>query len=137
MDQIVDYLLELAVNQKPQFRNVAFEILDRSICSVLSCDQLMKLSSSKDNMYDNVNIDIKIKIKPFTYSVLSPLRVFYTSSQNLDVRAGSLKVVLHAMERCGDKLNHSWSDVLEMLRSVADAVIHETQGPIIERCLEA
>lgn len=48
--------LQLAVNQNPQFRNVALEALDRSICFVLGSDQLMELSSSRDNKYDNVNV---------------------------------------------------------------------------------
>lgn len=41
-------------------------------------------------------------------SVISPLRVLYFSTQNIDVRAGSLKILLHVLEvmdATGDKLN--------------------------------
>lgn len=37
-------------------------------------------------------------MRPFESSVLSPLRVLYASSRNLDVRALSLKVLLHVLE---------------------------------------
>ncbi|KAK8329065.1 hypothetical protein V6Z12_A11G294300 [Gossypium hirsutum] len=54
-------------------------------------------------------------------AVISPLRVLYSSSQSIDVRAGSLKILLHVLERCGEKLRYCWPDILELLRSVADA----------------
>lgn len=34
----------------------------------------------------------------FESAVLSPLMVLYTSNKNLDVRVGSLKILLHVLE---------------------------------------
>jgi hypothetical protein len=61
------------------------------------------------------------EVKSVECAVLSSLRVLYFSAQKADVRVGSLKILLHVLERCGEKLYYSWSSILEMLRSVADA----------------
>jgi hypothetical protein len=42
------------------------------------------------------------QLKLLECSVISPLRVLYSSTQSIDVRAGSLKILLHVLEvkRC-------------------------------------
>lgn len=48
------------------------------------------------------------ELRSLECSVISPLRVLYFSTQNIDVRAGSLKILLHVLEvmdTAGDKLN--------------------------------
>jgi hypothetical protein len=38
------------------------------------------------------------ELRSLECSVISPLRVLYFSTQNIDVRAGSLKILLHVLE---------------------------------------
>ncbi|KAH1192067.1 Protein MON2 [Glycine max] len=64
-----------------------------------------------------VNLD---KLRSLECSVISPLKVLYFSTQSVDVRVGSLKILLHVLERYGEKLHYSWPNILEMLRYVAD-----------------
>jgi len=48
------------------------------------------------------------ELRSLECSVISPLRVLYFSTQNIDVRAGSLKILLHVLEvmdTTRDKLN--------------------------------
>ncbi|OVA15488.1 protein of unknown function DUF1981 [Macleaya cordata] len=118
-DQVVGHLLELADNSSQHLRNMALEALDQSICAVLGSDQFQGALSR--HQLSNQEIDITVtESRSFEYAVISPLRVLYFSTQNLDVRAGSLKILLHVLERHGEKLYYSWSDILETLRSVAD-----------------
>lgn len=90
------------------------------------------------------------ELRALECAVISPLGSLYTTSQSLDVRVGSLKILLHVLEviflshqilwtcsvtspllclmltmicflnchiqRHGEKLHHSWPDILEMLR---------------------
>ncbi|KAI3894720.1 hypothetical protein MKX03_033369 [Papaver bracteatum] len=117
-DQVVGHLLELADNSSHHLRNLALEALDQSICSVLGSD---KFQGSRFR-HPNKEMDItSTESNSFEYAVISPLRVLYFSTENLDVRAGSLKILLHVLERHGDKLYYSWPAILETLRSVADA----------------
>lgn len=89
-----------------------------------------------------VNLD---KLRSLECSVISPLKVLYFSTQSVDVRVGSLKILLHVLEvmllligqvllsflfshylhdinffksfqRYGEKLHYSWPNILEMLR---------------------
>ncbi|KAH1192065.1 Protein MON2 [Glycine max] len=69
------------------------------------------------NMQMEVNLD---KLRSLECSVISPLKVLYFSTQSVDVRVGSLKILLHVLERYGEKLHYSWPNILEMLRYVAD-----------------
>ncbi|KAH1229745.1 Protein MON2 [Glycine max] len=64
-----------------------------------------------------VNLD---KLMSLECSIISPLKVLYFSTQSVDVRIGSLKILLHVLERYGEKLHYSWPNILEMLRYVAD-----------------
>ncbi|XP_026446495.1 protein MON2 homolog isoform X1 [Papaver somniferum] len=117
-DQVVGHLLELADNSSHHLRNLALEALDQSICSVLGSD---KFQGSRFR-HPNKEMDItSTESNSFEYAVISPLRVLYFSTENLDVRAGSLKILLHVLERHGDKLYYSWLAILQTLRSVADA----------------
>uniref|UniRef100_A0A0E0FTS9 Protein MON2 homolog n=1 Tax=Oryza nivara TaxID=4536 RepID=A0A0E0FTS9_ORYNI len=57
----------------------------------------------------------------FEYAVLSPLVILYSSNKNIDVQMGALKILLHVLERHGEKLSYSWPSILHMLRAVTDA----------------
>ncbi|XP_010923723.2 uncharacterized protein [Elaeis guineensis] len=119
-DQVIDHLQELADSSNAQLRNLALDALDQSICAVLGSHQFQGISTSGHQLPDShVAADGEMGI--FERAVLNPLVVLYMSSQSFDVRAGSLKILLHVLERHGDKLNYSWPNILQMLRAVADA----------------
>uniref|UniRef100_A0A1J3F4G6 Protein MON2-like protein n=1 Tax=Noccaea caerulescens TaxID=107243 RepID=A0A1J3F4G6_NOCCA len=119
-DQVVGHFLELAEHSNQNLRNMALDALDQSICAVLGSEQFGKdPPRSRD-----ATLDVESKsseLKSVECAVLSSLRVLYFSAQKADVRVGSLKILLHVLERCGEKLYYSWPGILEMLRSVADA----------------
>ncbi|XP_068649645.1 uncharacterized protein [Aristolochia californica] len=117
-DQVISHLFELSENPSPQIRNMALDALDQSICAVLDSHQF--LGATKKFKDSNMEL-IDTKLQSFECDVISPLAALYTSSQNLDVRIASLKILLHVLGRHGDKLCHSWPNILEMLRSVANA----------------
>ncbi|KAK6233045.1 hypothetical protein SCA6_003118 [Theobroma cacao] len=120
-DQVVGHFLELADNSNQHLRNMALDALDKSICAVLGSEQFEDhaLSRSNENSKD---VGCKeTELRSLESAVISPLRVLYSSSQSIDVRAGSLKILLHVLERCGEKLRYTWPNILELLRSVADA----------------
>ncbi|XP_047315251.1 protein MON2 homolog isoform X2 [Impatiens glandulifera] len=117
-DLVVSHFLELADSSFQYIRNIALEALDRSICSVLGSEQFQDIAASKQH----VKIDVSLTDSgSLECAIISPLRVLYCSALNIDVRAGTLKILLHVIERHGDKLYYSWPAILEMLRSVADA----------------
>ncbi|XP_022719220.1 protein MON2 homolog isoform X2 [Durio zibethinus] len=120
-DQVVDHFLELADNSNQHLRNMALDALDQSVCAVLGSEKFedRALSKSDDNSQDVGSKETELRL--LESAVISPLRVLYSSSQSIDVRAGSLKILLHVLERCGEKLRYSWPYILELLRSVADA----------------
>ncbi|KAF8388069.1 hypothetical protein HHK36_026735 [Tetracentron sinense] len=120
-DQVVGHLLELADNTNQHLRNMALDALDQSICSVLGTDKFQGFTLSRHHVADHKLETKDTEFRSFECAVISPLRVLYFSTQNLDVRAGSLKILLHVLERHGEKLYYSWPDILDMLRSVADA----------------
>ncbi|XWS58298.1 hypothetical protein CRYUN_Cryun08bG0021900 [Craigia yunnanensis] len=120
-DQVIGHFLELADNSNQHLRNMALEALDQSICAVLGSEQFEDhaMSRSDDNSQDVESKETELSL--LESAAISPLRVLYSSSQSIDVRAGSLKILLHVLERCGEKLRYSWPNILELLRSVADA----------------
>lgn len=120
-NDVVGYLLELSKNSNQQLRNLALDAFDQSICAVLGSDQFQSTKPSELELSSTEASNSVVKDRPFEYAALSPLIILYTSSQSLDVRAGALKILLHVLERHADKLRFSWSDILDMLRSVADA----------------
>ncbi|OIW07140.1 hypothetical protein TanjilG_10113 [Lupinus angustifolius] len=112
---------QLADNSNPHLRNMALAALDQSISAVLGYDQLQDYKQSKyieTSEEKEANPD---KLRSFECCVISPLKALYFSTQSIDVRVGSLKILLHVLERYGEKLHHSWPNILEMLRYVADA----------------
>ncbi|KAJ4719601.1 Protein MON2-like protein [Melia azedarach] len=120
-DQVVGHFLELADNSNQQLRNIALDALDQSICAVLGSEQFQNnLSSSHHDTSNKVETKQR-ELRSLECAVISPLRVLYFSTQSTDVRAGTLKILLHVLERCGEKLHYSWTSILETLRSVADA----------------
>ncbi|KAF2298593.1 hypothetical protein GH714_024248 [Hevea brasiliensis] len=120
-DQVVSHFLDLADNSNQHLRNMALDALDQSICAVLGSEQFQDYVSSRLN---GTSDDMETRHKGLRLlecSVISPLRVLYFSTQSADVHAGCLKILLHVLERHGEKLYYSWPDILETLRSVADA----------------
>ncbi|KAK1432406.1 hypothetical protein QVD17_09302 [Tagetes erecta] len=111
-DEVVGHFIELANSPNQHLRTMALSALDQSISAVLGSDQFEENSLSRHH-------GIKTELKALEISVISPLHVLYDSCPSSDVHAGSLKVLLHVLERYGDKLCYSWPNILEMLRSVA------------------
>uniref|UniRef100_A0A5B7BVG9 Protein MON2 homolog n=1 Tax=Davidia involucrata TaxID=16924 RepID=A0A5B7BVG9_DAVIN len=120
-DQVVGHFLELADSSNHHLRNMALDALDQSICAVLGSDQFQDNTPSKPHGASHDMENLHTELRSLECAVISPLRVLYFSTQNVDVRAGSLKILLHVLERHGEKLRYSWPNILEMLRSVADA----------------
>ncbi|KAM6576949.1 hypothetical protein CsatB_028786 [Cannabis sativa] len=122
-DQVVGHFLELADKPNQNLRNMALDALDQSICAVLGSDHFQDLSTRPKGISQNMetNQTTLREMKSLECAVISPLRVLYFSTESVDARAGSLKILLHVLERHGEKLHYSWPNILEMLRSVADA----------------
>ncbi|XP_028101926.1 protein MON2 homolog isoform X4 [Camellia sinensis] len=120
-DQVVGHFLELADNANQNLRNMALDALDQSICAVLGSDQFQENAASRLHGTSHEMEALHAELRSLECAVVSPLRVLYVSNQSIDVRAGSLKILLHVLERHGENLHYSWPNILEMLRSVADA----------------
>ncbi|KAK8546017.1 hypothetical protein V6N12_026821 [Hibiscus sabdariffa] len=125
-DQVVGHFLEksmlqLADNSNQHLRNMALDALDQSICSVLGSEQFEDhVMSRSDGNSQDVGSE-ETELRSLESAVISPLRVLYSSSESLDVRAGSLKILLHVLERHGENLRYSWPNIFELLSLVADA----------------
>ncbi|XP_065852074.1 uncharacterized protein [Euphorbia lathyris] len=119
-DHVVGHFLKLAGNSNQLIRNLALDALDQSICAVLGSEQFQnyvppKLQETSHNMEAT-----DAQLRSLECSVISSLKVLF-STQSADGRAGSLKILVHVLERHGEKLYYSWPNILEMLRSVVDA----------------
>ncbi|KAI9098922.1 hypothetical protein K1719_024689 [Acacia pycnantha] len=119
-DQVVGHFLELADHSNPHLRNMALDALDRSISAVLDSDRFLDYKQFKLTKTSQEIEGSTSELRPLECSVISALKVLYFSTQSVDVRVGSLKILLHVLERHGEKLHFSWPNILEMLRSVAD-----------------
>ncbi|KAG4997547.1 hypothetical protein JHK85_028986 [Glycine max] len=89
---------QLADNSNPHLKNMALDALDQSISAVLGSDRFQdyKLSKSLEPSQEmEVNLD---KLMSLECSIISPLKVLYFSTQSVDVRIGSLKILLHVLE---------------------------------------
>ncbi|XP_057428079.1 uncharacterized protein LOC130721323 isoform X3 [Lotus japonicus] len=118
-DQVVSHFLELADHSNPHLKNMALDALDQSMSAVLGSDRFQDYKQSKSletSPEMEANLD---KLRTLECSVISPLKVLYFSTQSIDVRVGSLKILLHVLERYGEKLHYSWPNILELLRYVA------------------
>ncbi|KAK3200540.1 hypothetical protein Dsin_023955 [Dipteronia sinensis] len=120
-DQVVGHFLELADNSNQHLRNIALDALDQSICAVLGSEQFQDNASSRQHGNTEEVETRKAELKSLECAVISSLGILYSSTQSTDVCAGALKILLHVLERCGERLHYSWPDILEMLRSVADS----------------
>ncbi|GMN25335.1 hypothetical protein TIFTF001_000898 [Ficus carica] len=120
-DLVVGHFLELAEKPNQHLRNMALDALDKSICAVLGSDRFPESLSTRPKGTSETMETTLTETTSLECAVISPLRVLYFSTQNVEVRAGSLKILLHVLERHGEKLHYSWPNILEMLRSVADA----------------
>ncbi|KAK4768270.1 hypothetical protein SAY87_003411 [Trapa incisa] len=119
-DQVISHFLELVNCSNQQLRNMALDALDQSICAVLGSDQFHEMLRSGNDIPRGLEAT-EAEIQSLECSIITPLKVLYFSNQSIDVRAASLKILLHVLERHGDKLRFSWPYVLELLRLVADA----------------
>ncbi|XAR64453.1 hypothetical protein NMG60_11024804 [Bertholletia excelsa] len=120
-DQVIGHFLELADSSNQKLRNTALDALDQSICAVLGSDRFLENTPSGLNGTPHNMEAMHTDLGSLECAVVSPLRVLYFSTQSIDIRSGSLKILLHVLERYGEKLHYSWPNILEMLRSVADA----------------
>lgn len=119
-DQIAAHHLELANCSNPQLRNMALDSLDHSICSVVGSEKFQGISSAPHQFKEDQLVKESEAVS-FEYAVLSPLVILYSSNKNIDVQMGALKILLHVLERHGEKLSYSWHSILHMLRAVTDA----------------
>ncbi|XP_021311537.1 protein MON2 homolog isoform X3 [Sorghum bicolor] len=119
-DQIAAHHLELANCSNPQLRSMALDSLDQSICSVVGSEKFQGISSAP-HQFQESNLVKESETVSFEYAVLSPLVILYSSNKNVDVQMGALKILLHVLERHGEKLSYSWPSILHMLRAVTDA----------------
>lgn len=118
--------LQLAENSNQHLRNMALDALDESICAVLGSDQFPDNTSSRSNgSSQSVRTFTSLRPSESSYwingvliinfipvqivtgitnlgslecAVISPLRVLYLSTQSVDSRTGSLKILLHVLE---------------------------------------
>uniref|UniRef100_A0A0D3EUK4 Protein MON2 homolog n=1 Tax=Oryza barthii TaxID=65489 RepID=A0A0D3EUK4_9ORYZ len=111
---------QLANCSNAQLRNMALESLDHSICSVVGSEKFQGISSAPHHFQEEKLLKESETVS-FEYAVLSPLVILYSSNKNIDVQMGALKILLHVLERHGEKLSYSWPSILHMLRAVTDA----------------
>ncbi|CAA3013760.1 MON2 homolog isoform X1 [Olea europaea subsp. europaea] len=117
-DEVVGHFLELADSSNDNLWNIGLDALDKSICAVLGSDLFQESTSLKLGDASTNQTDIS-DLRSLECAVISPLKVLYSSSESIDLRVGSLKILLHVLERHGEKLCYSWPNILDMLRSVA------------------
>ncbi|CAN1245358.1 Protein MON2 homolog [Linum grandiflorum] len=118
-DQIAGHFLELADTPNQHLRMMALDALDRSITATIGSESFQDHVSSRSNGASDNESDSELRT--LECSIISPIRVLYFNSQSVDVRNGSLKILLNVLERHGEKLYYSWLDILELLRRVADS----------------
>ncbi|KAH9688327.1 ARM repeat superfamily protein [Citrus sinensis] len=116
------FLLQLADNSNQHLRNIALDALDQSICAVLGSEKFQDSASRQRGTSDEVE-SRHGDLRSIECAVISPLRVLYFSTQSTDVRAGTLKILLHVLERCGEKLHYSWPSILELLRYAVHVLV--------------
>ncbi|MCO5552454.1 hypothetical protein L7F22_005965 [Adiantum nelumboides] len=128
-DQIVAHFLELTEHESSQVRSVSLDALDRAICAVLGCERIKNEASSlQDASVEGVEINTvatgaqrkMFDSDAFECKVILPLQTLYSFGQSTEARSGALKILLHVLERHSEKLYHSWPNILELLRSVAN-----------------
>ncbi|CAN1245367.1 Protein MON2 homolog [Linum grandiflorum] len=119
-DQIAGHFLELADTPNQHLRMMALDALDRSITATIGSESFQDHVSSRSNGASD-NMESDSELRTLECSIISPIRVLYFNSQSVDVRNGSLKILLNVLERHGEKLYYSWLDILELLRRVADS----------------
>ncbi|XP_055807466.1 uncharacterized protein LOC129876149 isoform X2 [Solanum dulcamara] len=120
-DEVIGHFIELADSSNQHVRMIALNAMDQSISAVLGSNEFQEHASSKlKGAFNDVQTE-NTELRSLECSVISPLKVLFSSAQNIDVRAASLKILLHVLERHGEKLHYSWPNILELLRSVADA----------------
>lgn len=124
-DQIAAHHLELANCSNLQLRTMALDSLDHSICSVVGSEKFQGIISAS-HQFKEYQLVEESETRSFEYAVLSPLVILYSSNKNTDVQMGALKILLHVLERHGEKLSYSWPSILRMLRTVTDASEKDT-----------
>ncbi|XP_059291369.1 uncharacterized protein LOC132044850 isoform X2 [Lycium ferocissimum] len=120
-DEVISHFIELTDSSNQHVRTIALNAMDQSISAVLGSNEFQERAPSKLQGACNDVQTENIELRSLECAVISPLKELYSSAQNIDVRAGSLKILLHVLERHGEKLHYSWPDILDLLRSVANA----------------
>ncbi|XP_019071203.1 uncharacterized protein [Solanum lycopersicum] len=120
-DEVIGHFIELTNSSNQHVRIIALSAMDQSISAVLGSNEFQEHASSKLKCAFNDVQTENTELRSLECSVISPLKVLFSSAENIDVRAASLKILLHVLERHGEKLHYSWPNILELLRSVADA----------------
>ncbi|XP_006347403.1 protein MON2 homolog isoform X2 [Solanum tuberosum] len=120
-DEVIGHFIELTDSSNQHVRIIALNAMDQSISAVLGSNEFQEHASSKLKCAFNDVQTENTELRSLECSVISPLKVLFSSAENIDVRAASLKILLHVLERHGEKLHYSWPNILELLRSVADA----------------
>jgi hypothetical protein len=119
-----------------QVHTVALDALDRAICGVLGCQRF----SSRERSRAATAIEKKglgrsgsgsttngatllcssdeegVDDEAFECALITPLSTLYYYGRTTDIRSGALKILLHVLERHGEKLHHSWPIIFELLR---------------------
>ncbi|CAN1245366.1 Protein MON2 homolog [Linum grandiflorum] len=131
-DQIAGHFLELADTPNQHLRMMALDALDRSITATIGSESFQDHVSSRsngasDNVSDLLWMESDSELRTLECSIISPIRVLYFNSQSVDVRNGSLKILLNVLERHGEKLYYSWLDILELLRLLFNLLKHFLQ----------
>ncbi|CAN1245368.1 Protein MON2 homolog [Linum grandiflorum] len=125
-DQIAGHFLELADTPNQHLRMMALDALDRSITATIGSESFQDHVSSRSNGASD-NMESDSELRTLECSIISPIRVLYFNSQSVDVRNGSLKILLNVLERHGEKLYYSWLDILELLRLLFNLLKHFLQ----------
>ncbi|CAH9087132.1 unnamed protein product [Cuscuta europaea] len=118
-DDVIGHFSELTSSSNQNVRLMALNAMDQSVCAVLGSSIFQEHGSSKF-LASNVRPE-NIEMRSLECSIISPLTTLYSSTQSIDIRVALLKILLHVLERYGEKLHYSWPNILDLLRSVAHA----------------
>ncbi|VFQ72111.1 unnamed protein product [Cuscuta campestris] len=118
-DDVIGHFTELTSSSNQHIRNLALNAMDQSICAVLGSEVFQEQASSK--VFASNVCPENIEMRSLERAIISPLTTLYSSTQSVGICVTLLKILLHVLERHGEKLHYSWPYILDVLRSVAHA----------------